>query len=84
MCITDRLTDLSTWESSMRLKEYFYAEDAEHRTRKDEHQYKKKTSTWTPKAGRDKWPDTYKQAVKDDIICGLKRKFKYILSKSEE
>ncbi|XP_052261675.1 uncharacterized protein LOC127865763 [Dreissena polymorpha] len=78
------LTDLSAWERRMRLKEYFYSEDAEHRTREDEHQYKKKTSTWTPKAGRDKWQDTYIQAVKDDIICGLKRKFKYNLSKSEE
>ncbi|XP_052262490.1 uncharacterized protein LOC127866129 [Dreissena polymorpha] len=78
------LTDLSAWERRMRLKEYFYSEDAEHRTRNDEHQYKKKTSTWTPKAGRDKWLDTYIQAVKDDIICGLKRKFKYNLSKSEE
>ncbi|XP_052212148.1 uncharacterized protein LOC127831197 [Dreissena polymorpha] len=68
----------------MRLREYFYAEDAEHRTREDEHQYKKKASTWTPKAGRDKWLDTYIQAVKDDIICGLKRKFKYNLSKSKE
>ncbi|KAH3689855.1 hypothetical protein DPMN_194627 [Dreissena polymorpha] len=54
MCITDKLTDLSAWERRMCLKEYFYAEDAEHRTREDEHQYKKKTSTWTPKAGRDK------------------------------
>ncbi|XP_052223979.1 uncharacterized protein LOC127839634 [Dreissena polymorpha] len=78
------LTDLSAWERRMRLKEYFYSEDAEHRTREDKHQYKKKTSTWTPKAGRDKWLDTYIQAVKDDIICGLKRKFKYNLSKSEE
>ncbi|KAH3801164.1 hypothetical protein DPMN_154811 [Dreissena polymorpha] len=28
--------------------------------------------------------NTYIQAVKDDIICGLKRKFKYNLRKSEE
>ncbi|KAH3777476.1 hypothetical protein DPMN_178923 [Dreissena polymorpha] len=57
------LTDLSAWERRMRLKENFYVEDAEHRTREDEHQYKKKTSTWTPGlAATNGWTHIYKRS----------------------
>jgi len=43
-----------------------------------------KDSSWTAGAGRDKWPDAYITAVKDDVISGLRKKIKLNMSRDEE
>ncbi|XP_052212044.1 uncharacterized protein LOC127831095 [Dreissena polymorpha] len=78
------LTDFTAWERRMRLREYFYSEERDGHPNQEKPYRKKTPSTWTPKAGRDKWLDAYIKAVKDDIIKGLKRRFQLNMSKSEE
>lgn len=81
------IADLDTWERRMRLREYFFEEDDELDDDDDDdemHNKFKKQSTWTPSPGRDKWLDAYIKAVKDDIMSGLKWRFKMNVSKEEE
>lgn len=75
------IADLGSWERRMRLKEYFFEEGEEDL---QEYDKRKKKSSWTPEAGRDKWLDAYIQNVKDDIISGLKRNFRMNVSNAEE
>ncbi|KAH3795879.1 hypothetical protein DPMN_149441 [Dreissena polymorpha] len=58
--------------TSKRLRENFYSEERDGHSNQEKPHRKKTPSTWTPKAGRDKWLDAYIKAVKDDIIKGLK------------
>ena len=76
------IADPDIWERRMRLREYFYKEEEVDSA--NECKAKKKQSLWTPNAGRDKCLDTYIQAVKNDIISGLKRNFKMNLTREEE
>ena len=79
------ITDLAAWERRMRLKEYFFTEEEEDAPPEMDKPYrKKKPSTWTPKAGRDKWLDAYIKAVKEDVIAGLNRNFKLNITNEEE
>ena len=79
------ITDLATWERRLRLKEYFFTEEKEDGQPEIDKPYrKKKPSTWTPKAGRDKWLDAYIKAVKEDVIAGLNRNFKLNKTMEEE
>jgi len=79
------ITDLAAWERRMRLKEYFFTEEEEDGPPEMDKPYRKtKPSTWTPKAGRDKWLDAYIKAVKEDFIAGLNCNFKLNITKEEE
>ena len=76
------IADLDIWEWWMRLREYICKEKEVDSV--NECKTKKKQSLWIPNAGRDKCLDKYSQAVKNDIISGLKRNFKMNLTREEE
>ena len=45
---------------------------------------KKKRSNFTPKPGRNKWLDTYIEAVKKDVIEGISKKVDMNITKKEQ
>ena len=85
-------SDLAEWERRMRLREYFAnkePESDEDDSSSEEHGgmefiKKKKKSTFTPKPGRDKWLDAYIEAVKKDVIDGIKQKVEMNITNKEE
>lgn len=77
------LADLKSWERRMRLREYYH-EDNSSTGNYMTSSVGKKSSTWTPNSGRDKWLDYYIENVKNDIVKGLTRNFKMNIAKGEE
>ena len=75
----------------MRLREYF-AEKEQSEEDETEQEKKnvnnmvkeKKRSNFTPKPGRDKWLDSYIEAVKKDVVEGVESKIEMNLSGKEE
>ena len=64
----------------MRLREFFFAQNEEKDVLTDDQkQYnfiKKKISNWTPPTGRSEWLDLCLKLVKNDIISGVKQKYR--------
>ena len=54
----------------MRLKEYFSGKEDEEE--KESRPWLKKTSDFTPESGRDKHLDSFIEAVKKEVLHGLK------------
>lgn len=75
-------SDLAEWERRMRLREFFY--NRERTGLKEEEPWKKKESDFTPEPGRDRFLDAYIEAVKGDIINGIKNKIDTNLTKLED
>ena len=85
-------SDLAEWERRMRLREYFAGKEMESdeddsSAEEDaslEFIKKKKKSNFTPKPGRNKWLDAYIEAVKKDVIDGIKQKVEMNITSREE
>ena len=77
-------SDLAEWERPMRLREYFFDREEDEETEKKEEKWKKKESFFTPEPGRDKFLDLYIEAVKDDIVMGIRSKVDANLSREEQ
>jgi len=80
--ITKLQSDLCEWERRMRLKEYFH--DKQNDQEKDNIKpWMKKKSRFTPTPGREKSLDTYIDAVKREILYGLKDRVQSNISDKE-
>ena len=77
-------SDLAEWERHMRLREYFFDREGDEEIENKEEKWKKKESFFTPEPGRDKFLDSYIDAVKDDIVMGKRSKVDANLSREEQ
>ena len=86
--MTELIADVKEWERRMRLREFFFDQnEKEDVLTDDQKQYnfiKKKKSNWTPPTGRSEWLDLYLKLVKNDIIFGVKQKYRINLNRAEE
>ena len=86
--MTELIADVKEWERRMRLREFFFDQnEKEDVLTDDQKQYnfiKKNKSNWTPPTGRSKWLDLYLKLVKNDIISGVKQKYRINLNRAEE
>ncbi|CAG2246908.1 unnamed protein product [Mytilus edulis] len=78
------IADLKIWERRMRLREHFFEENKEKENYQNEYTKFKKSSTFTPSPGKERWLDEYIQTVKDEILSRLSRKFKMNITIEEE
>jgi hypothetical protein len=86
--MTELIADVKEWERRMHLREFFFDQnEKEDVLTDDQKQYnfiKKKKSNWTPPTGRSEWLDLYLKLVKNDIISGVKQKYRINLDRAEE
>jgi hypothetical protein len=86
--MTELIANVKEWERRMRLREFFFDQnEKEDVLTDDQKQYnfiKKKKSNWTPPTGRSEWLDLYLKLVKNDIISGVKQKYRINLNRAEE
>ncbi len=82
---------MKEWEQKVRLAEYYYQEDSgvdySMDKTQDEHdriKKKRKSSTYMPQPGRNKWLDMFLEVVKQAIVGDLKKKINPNISKAEE
>jgi len=68
--VTKLHSDLLEWERRMRLKEYFHGKQSD--LKEETKPWLKKKSNFTPVPGRDTSLDAYIEAVKRDVMSGLK------------
>ncbi len=77
-------SDLAEWERRMRLAEYFHSDENQERKNEKEEYEIKKESRFTPEPGREKWLDAYIEAVKNDILNGIKENGQSNITRQEK
>ncbi|XP_060589882.1 uncharacterized protein LOC132745064 [Ruditapes philippinarum] len=81
------MCELKEWKRRMRLREFFYDSQRENNDNEVSEEWcdkKKSNSCFTPNSGRDKCLDAYIDAVKEEILKGMKKKEVHNISRLEE